>query len=197
MCGYTLRELLNHGRRYINWKFLNPLNIISDRGTAFTSKEIEDYCAKQEIKYSTISDWKIQFNNYNRSYETFLRIPDNMLQICGRCNEDDKFNDESIIRIWDVGRTWKNTDQKINNLIDEEFRNIFQENRDKFQLNAKEQMVEGQEKQRKTYNLRRREPKTYVVGDLVALKRIGTRSKLKSKFLGPYRVNKRNSKRPY
>lgn len=56
MCGYTLRELLNQGRRYLNWKFGNPLNIISDRGVSFTSKEFEDYCTKQEIKYSTILD---------------------------------------------------------------------------------------------------------------------------------------------
>lgn len=33
--------------------FGNPVNIISDRGPAFTSKKFEDYCAKQEIKHFT------------------------------------------------------------------------------------------------------------------------------------------------
>jgi len=34
--------------------FGNPQRIISDRGTAFTSKNFDDYCKDQEIEHVTI-----------------------------------------------------------------------------------------------------------------------------------------------
>ncbi|GBN56301.1 hypothetical protein AVEN_201695-1 [Araneus ventricosus] len=45
---------------------------------------------------------------------------------------------------------------------------------------------------RKTYNLRRREPKPYRVRDLVAIKRtrFGPNLKLKPKYFGPYSITR-------
>lgn len=58
--------------------------------------------------------------------------------------------------------------------------------------NAKEQIFKIQSENRKSYNLRRRPPNKYKIGDLVAIKRTqyGPGLKLKRKYLGPYEVVK-------
>lgn len=54
----------------------------------------------------------------------------------------------------------------------------------------KERISIVQEENRMTYNLRRRKPAKYKIGDLVAIKRtqLGPGLKLMPKYLGPYKV---------
>lgn len=59
-------------------------------------------------------------------------------------------------------------------------------------MNAKEQISKIQAENCKTYNLRRRPPRKYAVGELVAIKRtqFGPGRKLRAKYLGPYSIKK-------
>lgn len=89
-----------------------------------------------------------------------------MVQVCRRCNEDDKFNAPllSISTTADeilVGTKMKNA-EKINNLIDEGFRYISKKIETKFDYM---QMRKAQQKQG------RKEPKIYDIGNLVAIVR--------------------------
>ncbi|KAL0273093.1 UNVERIFIED_CONTAM: hypothetical protein PYX00_005850 [Menopon gallinae] len=69
-------------------------------------------------------------------------------------------------------------------------RKDFEHSRDLLRKKAKEQIGKIKEENRRRYNLRRREPTKYEVGELVAVKRTqtGPELKLKTKFLGPYRI---------
>lgn len=80
----------------------------------------------------------------------------------------------------------------IKNALEKEFQLYFEQNRDQLRIQAKNQISKVQTENRKTYNLRRREPHKYKVNDLVAIKRvqIGPGKKLCAKFLGPYKIVK-------
>lgn len=67
---------------------------------------------------------------------------------------------------------------------------MFQEERDKLCVEAKRRIEKIQAENRQTFNKRRKETTTYKMGDLVAIERTqgGPGLKLRSKFLGPYRV---------
>ncbi|GBO13087.1 hypothetical protein AVEN_210995-1 [Araneus ventricosus] len=55
-------------------------------------------------------------------------------------------------------------------MVEPEFQANFEAQREELRKHAKQQIFKIQEENRKTYNLRRREPKPYRVGDLVAIK---------------------------
>ena len=57
---------------------------------------------------------------------------------------------------------------------------------------AKQNILKIQRENRRHYNLRRKTPHKYKVGDLVAIKRtqFGPGLKFRSKFLGPYKITK-------
>jgi len=76
---------------------------------------------------------------------------------------------------------------------------MFQDNRDEIRKAAKKQIQAMQNKNKHSYNLRRRPAATYKVGDIVATKRtqLGGGLKLKPKYLGPYRVTKVKPKDTY
>lgn len=64
---------------------------------------------------------------------------------------------------------------------------------------AKKQIEKVQQENRKQYNLRRRQPRKYQINDLVAIKRtqLGSGLKLRSNYLGPYRIVKVKSNDTY
>ncbi|GBN29382.1 hypothetical protein AVEN_78157-1 [Araneus ventricosus] len=70
---------------------------------------------------------------------------------------------------------------KLKEMVEAEFQANFEAQREELRKHAKQQIFKIQEENRKTYNLRRREPKSYRVGDLVAIKRtqFGPNLKLK------------------
>lgn len=80
----------------------------------------------------------------------------------------------------------------VKDALEKEFLLHFEQNRNQLQAQAKKQILKVQDENRKTYNLRRREPKNYKINDLVAIKRVqmGPGKKLCAKFLGPYKIEK-------
>lgn len=81
-------------------------------------------------------------------------------------------------------------DVQAKELIENEWIQLFNEERDDLRAIAKEKIAEIQDKNRRTYNKKRKESMKYTDGDLVAIKRTQTGSslRLRPKFLGPYRI---------
>jgi len=59
---------------------------------------------------------------------------------------------------------------EIKELIDAEMQHQFEYDRYELRRRAKKQILKLQEENKRTYNLRRRPPSKYKVGDLVAIK---------------------------
>lgn len=83
-------------------------------------------------------------------------------------------------------------DLEIRELLEREWIEEFNENREEIRCRGKAQILKVQEENRKRYNLRRRKPRLYTEGDLVAIKRtqFGSGLKVHKKFLGPYEIVK-------
>ncbi|GBM72808.1 hypothetical protein AVEN_96937-1, partial [Araneus ventricosus] len=60
---------------------------------------------------------------------------------------------------------------KLKEMVEAEFQAKFEAQREELRKHAKQHFFKIQEENRKMYNLRRRKPKLYRVGDLVAIKR--------------------------
>lgn len=188
------------------FNFGNPSVIISDRGTAFTSQEFEDYCKSENIQHFKIT------TGLPRSNGQVERINSIIINVLSKLSSKDpgkwfKYVNQLQLILNSTYQRSINTTPfqlltgvklrrkehlEIQGLIEEESRKLFEENRGDLRQKAKEQIMKVQEENRKTYNLRRKPPTKYQVGDLVAIKRTqqGPGLKLKSKFLGPYKVTK-------
>lgn len=77
-------------------------------------------------------------------------------------------------------------------LLHQEERNSFIEDREQLRVNAKKQMLDIHEENRRNFNKKRQKSNVYKKDDLVCIRRtqFGTGMKLKSKYLGPYKVTK-------
>ena len=86
----------------------------------------------------------------------------------------------------------KRSDVDIQTLIKEEMMHKFDEERENFRREAKEQILKMQEENRKTYSKHRKVAKMCNVGDYVAIKRtqFGTGQKFVPDFIGAYEVTK-------
>ena len=81
-------------------------------------------------------------------------------------------------------------DPSIKKMIEDEWINMFHENREDIRRRARDEISKVQEENRKHFNKRRVKAKQYNVGDFVAIKRTQSTpgSKFMFKFLDPYRV---------
>lgn len=83
-------------------------------------------------------------------------------------------------------------DVNLRQLLEEEITVAFEEDRQQLRAEAKRQIQEIQEENKKTYNLRRKKAPTYDLGELVAIQKtqFATGQKLFPKYLGPYEIVK-------
>ncbi|XP_028167747.1 uncharacterized protein LOC114361433 isoform X2 [Ostrinia furnacalis] len=90
-------------------------------------------------------------------------------------------------------------DLEILDLLRQEEIDQYDEQREDIRMKAKQQILQVQEENRKTFNEKRKPSSQYKEGDLVAIKRTqyGPGLKLKPKYLGPYRVTKVKRKDRY
>jgi hypothetical protein len=77
-------------------------------------------------------------------------------------------------------------------MLEKEWINEFQEDRDEIRDHAKDKIAKIQEENRRGYNRKRKKASTYCEKDLVAIKRTKQRPglKLANKYLGPYEIVK-------
>lgn len=193
--------------------FGNPLRIISDRGTAFTSEEFQTYCRTENIQHVLITA------GVPRSNGQVERINRVIIPILTKLSLNEptkwyKFIDRVQIALnssvqRSIGATpfevlvgvklRTKEDIIIKELIEKEVIEDFNENREKIREDSRKQIAKVQEENRKIYNLRRRSPKLYKEGDLVAIKRtqFGPGLKVCRKFLGPYEITKSKGRERY
>ncbi|GFU29043.1 retrovirus-related Pol polyprotein from transposon 17.6 [Trichonephila clavipes] len=193
--------------------FGNPVRIISDRGSAFTSKLFNDYCDKENIQHLQIATGVPRGNGHVE------RIHRTLIPVLTKLSLDDstkwyKYVDR-LQRILNstISRSTKwtpfellvgikmhnNEDILIKDLLLEEMAKELLEQREFLRNDAKKNIETLQSENRKTYNRRRKKASLYKEGDLVAIQRtqFGAGLKLRPKFLGPYKVTKVNSKDRY
>ncbi|GFW40240.1 transposable element Tcb2 transposase [Trichonephila clavipes] len=190
--------------------FGNPIRIISDRGSAFTSKLFNDYCDEENIQHLQIA------TGVPRGNGQVERIHRTLIPVLTKLSLDDstkwyKYVDrlQRIINStisrstkWTpfellVGIKMRNKeDILIKDLLLEEMAKELLEQREFLRNDAKKNIETLQSENRKTYNRRRKKASLYKEGDLVAIQRtqFGAGLKLRPKFLGPYKVTKVNSK---
>ncbi|GFW16493.1 hypothetical protein TNCV_2351171 [Trichonephila clavipes] len=192
--------------------FGNPIRIISDRGSAFTSKLFNDYCDEENIQHLQIA------TGVPRGNGQVERIHRTLIPVLTKLSLDDstkwyKYVD-SLQRILNstISRSTKWTpfellvgikmrnkeDILIKDLLLEEMAKELLEQREFLRNDAKKNIETLQSENRKTYN-RRKKASLYKEGDLVAIQRtqFGAGLKPRPKFLGPYKVTKVNSKDRY
>lgn len=186
--------------------FGNPSRIISDRGTAFTAEEFENYCSEENIKHILIT------TGVPRSNGQVERINRILIPVITKLSLEDPTKWYKCLN--SVQRALNSTVQRsinltpfevllgtkmrskddicIKELLEREVVNEFDAYREKMREDAKKQILKVQEENRGRYNLRRRKPKGYKKGDLVAIKRtqFGPNLKVSRKFLGPYEITK-------
>ncbi|GFW45707.1 hypothetical protein TNCV_3246441 [Trichonephila clavipes] len=193
--------------------FGNPIRIISDRGSAFTSKLFHDYCDEENIQHLQIA------TGVPRGNGQVERIHRTLIPVLTKLSLDDstkwyKYVDR-LQRILNstISRSTKWTpfellvgikmrnkeDILIKDLLLEEIAKELLEQREFLRNDAKKNIETLQSENRKTYNRRRKKASLYKEGDLVAIQRtqFGAGLKLRPKFLGPYKVTKVNSKDRY
>ena len=193
--------------------FGSPSRIISDQGRAFTSEEFQKYCRDNGIKHHAVTTGLPRANGQvERLNRTIISVLTKL-----STNDPSKWY-QHVDRLQQVlNSTYQRTinmtpfellfgikmrfgvDAQLKEVIEAEFQSCFQDERDKVRERAEEQITKVQEENRRTYNLRRRTPTKYKLGDLVAIKRtqLGPGRKLKAKFYGPYVIEKVKSNDTY
>lgn len=186
--------------------FGNPRRFITDRGTAFTSNEFEEYCKQENIQHSTITTGvprgngqvervhriiipmltKLSIEEPGVWYKHVGRVQSALNSTFQRSINTTPFN-------LMIGTKMKcKEDIRVLELLQEETIKEYDDCREELRQKAKEQILAVQEENRRYFNRKRKESQKYKVGDLVAIKRtqFGSGLKLKAKYLGPYRITK-------
>ncbi|GFW31820.1 hypothetical protein TNCV_5039901 [Trichonephila clavipes] len=163
--------------------FDNPIRIISDRGSAFTSKLFNDYCDEENIQPLQIATGVPRGNDRDE------RIHRTLIPVLTKLSLDDstkwykyvhrlqRILNSTICRStkWTqfellVGTKMRNKeDIRIKDLLLEEMAKEFLEQREILRNDAKKNIETLQSENRKTYNRRRKKASLYKEGDLVAM----------------------------
>ena len=177
--------------------------IISDRGGAFTSNEFEEYCKERDIQHLLITTGvpraNRQVERVNKIVETaFIKISGekwykhvDRVQLALNSTYQRSIGCSPFELLFGAKMRCAD-DPKLKEYLENEWRNLFIEQRDELRSSAKEQILKVQEKNRRTYDKKRVPSTKYAEGDIVAIRRtqFGTGLKVHRKNLGPYRVTK-------
>uniref|UniRef100_A0A1B0DPN9 Integrase catalytic domain-containing protein n=1 Tax=Phlebotomus papatasi TaxID=29031 RepID=A0A1B0DPN9_PHLPP len=185
--------------------FGNPRRIITDRGTAFTAQKFEKHCEENKIELHHIATGvprgngqverihrviipmitKLAIEKPEEWYKHVPKVQKHLNQTYQRSIDCSPFELMIGVKMRDPA------DIHLTSILEEEFRNEFIESRDEMRRHAKQQILKVQAENKRTYDKRRKPPRKYHVGDLVAIEKtqFGTGQKVKPKFLGPYEVS--------
>lgn len=186
--------------------FGNLVRVISDCGTAFTSHDFNEFCEAEGIRHLRITTG---VPRGNRQVERVNAIVEGVMTQIVADEPKKWFKHVSKVQKAINGTYQRSTkvtpfelmvrtkirgpeDNPLNELIEQEVENKFQEDRKSLRAKAVKQIAKTQEENKRGYNLRRREATKYKVGDIVAIKRTqhGPCLKLAIKFLGPYQITR-------
>lgn len=187
--------------------FGDPACIISDRGTAFSSKEFNDYCDNGGIKHILITTTGLprangQAERINRTIIpilTKLSLEEPTKWYCHVSRLQNILNstyqrsiDTSPFELLTGVKMRCKEDLRLKEILDLAWQEHFNDERNTLRIKAKEQILKTQQENRKPFNRYRKAPRNYKIGKLVAIK--GTQMcpgrKLRAKYLGPYTIVK-------
>ncbi|GBM28154.1 Pro-Pol polyprotein, partial [Araneus ventricosus] len=186
--------------------FGNPKRIITDRGSAFTSKAFGDYCTNENIQHFQITTGVPRGNGQvERIHRTlnpvltklsiadstkWFKFVDPLQRILNSTfNRSTKWSPFELL----IGVTMRNKeDLHLRDLLMEEMIEELQEQRDELRQDAKKNIQKIQAENKRTYDRKCRNAPSYQRGDLVVIQRtrFGTGLKLRPRVLGPYRIVK-------
>jgi len=193
--------------------FGNPFTLIADKGGAFSSKKLKEYCKEHKINLHLIT------TGVPRANGQVERVNGVIIPILTKMSIDDPEKwykhtsrlqtvlNSTITR--STGKTpfemlfgvkmRTDEDQELANKLEEAMQNDFFEQRQEIRKLAKENIVKLQEENRKAFNRNRKPAMKYKIADLVAIQstQLGGGLKLRGKFLGPYEVTKVKRKDRY
>ncbi|GFV96913.1 blastopia polyprotein [Trichonephila clavipes] len=193
--------------------FGNPHRIITDKGTAFTSKEFREYCENENIQHLSITtgiprgngqiEWihsslipilsKLSIDDASKWYKFLPAVQRTLNSTISRSTQMTPFQLLTGVKM----RTKQ--DLEILKLLEEEIVETFTENREKIREEAKQNILKMQEENCRNFNKKRKKAYQYEIEDIVAIQRtqFGTGLKLRPKFFGPYEVVKVKPKDRY
>lgn len=186
--------------------FGNPRRIVSDRGSAFTSREFKEYCQSENIKHQLTTTGVTRANGQvervNRTLIpllTKLSAPKpgewhkylNAVQLCLNTTLQRSIGMTPFRVLLGIHPRIKDNPD-IRELLDKEIITSFDNGRAELREEAKRNIEKIQKENQKTYDGKRKNPLTYREGDLVVIRRTqqGPYLKLANKYLGPYEVIK-------
>lgn len=194
-------EVLAHLKKQASI-FCSPRRIVTDRRTAFTSKDFEEYCEAEGIKHSLITTGQPRGNGQVERVNRTL-IPLLTKLAAPRPHEWYKYlhvaqQTLNTVAHRSIGTspfhllfgTYPRVKDRLDlkEILEKEWISIFQDACDDLKTQASDKITIIQNENRRNYNKRRKEARSYHNGDLVAIKRTqqGPGQKLMHKFLGPY-----------
>lgn len=186
--------------------FGNPRRIISDRGSAFTSRDFKEYCEDEAISHVTsttgIPRGNGQIERINRTLIpllTKLTTP-NPAEWHKHVEKAQRYLNNVPSRSTEISpfyllfgtRMKLKEDPEIRDILEEENAVLYQQEREETRERARQSIAKIQEENRQTYNKKRKAPPQYQEGELVAIKRTqgGPGLKFATKYLGLYRIKK-------
>ncbi|GFY70398.1 hypothetical protein TNIN_25881 [Trichonephila inaurata madagascariensis] len=198
-------ESTNKNYQHILMKtFGSPKRIITGRGSAFTSKVFNDYCAEEEIQHLQLA------TGVPRGNGQVERVHRTLIPVLTKLSLDESIkwyrHVDRLQRILNstVSRSTKWTpfeiltgvqmrnkkDIKIRDLLMQELEQPYCDQRESMRQEVKRNILKIQAENKKTYNMKRKKAPEYQVGDLVAVQRtqFGGGLKLRPKFFGPYQI---------
>lgn len=193
--------------------FGNPEKLVSDRGTAFTSKDFGNYCSEREIRHILITTGVPRANgqverlnaiiinvlaklSMNEPDQWYRQVPKVQMALNGSYQRSIGMTPFKLV----FGVEMNHPEyQSIKEAVQIEYVRCHEEGQEENRQFAKEQIQKAQIQQQRTFNKSRKEAVSYRLGDLVAIKRTQflPSSKLCRKFLGPYRVTGREGNERY
>ena len=148
--------------------FGNPSQIVSDRGTAFTSTDFDEYCKAENITHTTIT------TGVSRSNGQIERLNSTIIAVLTKLSLEDpskwykhveklqqvinstysrRVNTTPFELLFGIKMNTKE-DLKIKELIEAEHINNFNNDREKLRQSAKQSILKIQAENKRTYNLR-------------------------------------------
>lgn len=186
--------------------FGNPRRIISDRGSAFTSKEFEGYCRAEGIKHSLITTGVPRGNGQvERLNRTLIPLVTKLsaprpndwykcIDLVQQCLNTTPHRSIGMtpFRLLFGAHPHVRDNPDIRELLREELITSFVDDREELRQEAKESINRVQRENKMSYDAKRRAAFHYREGDIVAIRRTqyGPGLKFAHKYLGPYEVIK-------
>lgn len=186
--------------------FGNPRRIVSDKGTAFTSAEFEEFCVNEGIEHVKTT------TGMPRGNGQVERINRCVIPILTKLAIDDESKWYKFVpsvqqalnstyqrsiattpfQLFFGTSMRRKEETRIAELLEQNFVEQFVAKRNDERHAAKLQILRVQEENKRVFNGKRKVANKYAIGDLVAIKRTQfvSGNKLAGKFLGPYRVTR-------